>query len=338
MKAAILKCANKLCIEEMDLGRPRPDEVIIDVKACGICGTDVHLYHGGGGSLDAVYPIVLGHEYSGVIREVGAAVDTLAPGDKVAVNPNDMCGHCYYCRTEKPAFCDNHIGIGTNWHGAFAQQAKARARVVHKFSRADFVQASMIEPLSCCLNVFRQCPVSCGDTWLIVGAGPIGMMMMLLARLSGASFIAMAETVEEKRRKSLTLGADAAFSPLERKAPSLAASLGIRRFSRIVDCVGLVSTQEYCLEAAGKGSDVVFFGLGGHDDKVQINPMRLFRNQITLYSSFINPMTFEQTVEIVESGRLDLSTLVSATIPLEDLEEALSSDRLRRTGKVVVVF
>ncbi|MDR3211240.1 MAG: alcohol dehydrogenase catalytic domain-containing protein [Planctomycetota bacterium] len=336
MQAAVLVGKEHLEIQDVLPATPGEDEVTIEVRSSGVCGTDVHIYRGAEGSTDAVFPLIMGHEFSGVVSVVGSKVKDILPGDKAIVNPNIMCGYCNPCRSGHNAFCENHIAVGVNRPGGFAEKITVPKLAVHTFVKSDFDTAAMIEPLSCCLNVFETMPHSLGDSYLIVGGGPIGMMMLQLARLAGARFLAVAELVAAKREKCLRLGADVAFDSRGVPASMAARHHGIKQFDMVIDCVGLPLTQSYSLEAAGRGSRVMFFGLGGAKDILEVKPYTLFNRQVPVYSSFINPYTFTRTVEIVESGRVNLSDIVGAHIGFQDLAAVLEDDTTRSEGKVIL--
>ncbi len=337
MRAAMLVKKGVIEIRELpEVKTPGPDAVVIDVKACGVCGTDVHIYHGSDASCAVELPLVMGHELSGVVAAVGSNVSSILPGEKATVNPNIMCGYCHFCRSGRSAFCENHIAVGVNRPGGFAEQIVVPQQAVHTFAHADFDEAAMIEPLSCCLNVFEVMPHRLGDAYLIVGGGPIGMMMLQLAKMAGARYVAVAEIVAEKRDKCLNLGADAVLNPKSQDVAEIAEQSGIAGFDAVIDCVGLPDTQSYSLSAAGRGAKIMFFGIGDAADVLSLHPYRLFLNQNPVYSSYINPYTFERTVEIVEAGKINLKDIVASRISLDKLETALKDASLRAGGKVLV--
>lgn len=339
MKAALLTATHEIrLVDNFELPEPGPDEIVIDVKASGICGSDVHVYNGSEGSTTVTLPLVMGHEFSGVVSKLGCGVSGYSIGDKVVVNPNIMCGHCHPCRSGRTAFCENHTAVGVSRYGGFAEKVVVPTLAVHKLKKTDFVEASLIEPLSCCMNVFEQIPHKLGDAYLIVGGGPIGMMMLQLARLAGARFVAVSEVVAEKREKCLSLGADAAYDSAVESVRDVAARFDVSRFDTIIECVGRPATQEYALSCAGRMTNVMFFGLGSSKDTIPLNPYRQLINQNTLFASFINPCTFERTLEIVEAGRVNLMPILAGTISLEQLDSVLADPALRSGGKVVVTF
>ena len=147
MKAAVYCGKEDLRVKEVPIREPEDNEVVIRVKYCGVCGTDIHIFHGDGGACDVTPPLIPGHEFSGVVEKVGAAVKTVKPGDRVAGNPNDMCGECYFCKNGKEHFCENNIGVGTTVDGGFAEYVVMHEKQVYKFSEnLNFIEAAMAEP------------------------------------------------------------------------------------------------------------------------------------------------------------------------------------------------
>ena len=323
-------------IEEFEFGAPAPDEVAIEVKYCGICGTDVHVYAGEGGSSEITIPVVPGHEFSGVVCGVGSEVSDFEIGDRVCVDPNDMCGYCEFCQSGRSAFCNNHVAICQTVDGGFAEKVKVRQKQVYKINDLSFEEAAMIEPLSCCMNTFEVFNISLGDIYLIIGAGPIGLLTLQLAKIAGAAFIAVAELQPEKQEKARKLGADLVFNPQQDDLAALLQEKKVTNIDKIVECVGSTATQSYALEVAGKGCEVMFFGLTAPEAELKIKPFELFRKQVSVFSSFINPYTFKPAVDLAINKKLDLLTIMDRIIPLGELTAVLADPALRRKGKVLV--
>lgn len=336
MRGARFYGKHDIRVEEFEMGELAPDEVIIEVKYCGICGTDVHVYEGGSGSSEITVPVVPGHEFSGVINEIGANVKDFSIGDRVCVDPNDMCGYCEFCQSGRSAFCNNHTAICQTIDGGFAEKIKVRQKQVYKIGDLSFEEAAMIEPLSCCLNTFEVFNIRVGDVYLIIGAGPIGLMSLQLAKISGASFIAVAELQPENQKKALELGADLVFNPLEEDITALLDEKGITNIDKIIECVGSTKTQSYALNVAGKGCEVMFFGLTDPDEELAVKPFGLFRNQISVFSSFINPYTFKPAVDLAVHKKVNLMSIMDRIIPLDELTKVLADPTLRCKGKVLV--
>ena len=238
MKACCFYEKNDLRVTEIEKPTPKKDEVLIKVMACGVCGTDVHIFCGDEGCFPTPAGTVLGHEFAGVVEEVGAEVKGLKAGDRVCVDPNQLCGKCYYCLSGIGHFCEEMRGIGTGVNGGFAQYCVVPESQAYKFSeKTDFAAAAMTEPVACCLHGIDLCEISCGDTVAVIGGGMIGMIMLQLAKLSGAGKLILLEPVAEKRAIAETLGADLTIDPIHENVKETLAANGIDRISCVIECV-----------------------------------------------------------------------------------------------------
>ena len=336
MKAAVYHGPGDLRVEEVPVRKLKDNEVKIQVKYCGICGTDIHIFHGDGGCCDVTPPLVPGHEFSGVVAEVGAGVKTVKVGDRVTGDPNDMCGECYFCKNGMQHFCKNNIGIGTTVDGGFAEYVIMREKQVYKVSDdLSFIEAAMTEPISCCLHGIDLCNIKAGDTVLVIGGGPIGMMMMQLAKNAGASKVIMSEPVEEKREQALKLGATKTIDPLHEDVEAVLAEY-CENVNVVIECVGNVHTQADAVRFAGKGATIMYFGLAAPEESFPIRPDDIFKKELHITSSYINPYSFERAIQILESGTVELESLITNVVPLDDIADVFTKPEYRRTGKVMI--
>lgn len=336
MKAAVYHGPGGLRVEEVPVRKLKDNEVKIQVKYCGICGTDIHIFHGDGGCCDVTPPLVPGHEFSGVVAEVGAGVKTVKVGDRVTGDPNDMCGECYFCKNGMQHFCKNNIGIGTTVDGGFAEYVIMREKQVYKVSDdLSFIEAAMTEPISCCLHGIDLCNIKAGDTVLVIGGGPIGMIMMQLAKNAGASKVIMSEPVEEKREQALKLGATKTIDPLHEDVEAVLAEY-CENVNVVIECVGNVHTQADAVRFAGKGATIMYFGLAAPEESFPIKPDDIFKKELHITSSYINPYSFERAIQILESGTVELESLITNVVPLDDIADVFTKPEYRRTGKVMI--
>lgn len=323
-------------MEEVPVRELKDNEVKIQVKYCGICGTDIHIFHGDGGCCDVTPPLVPGHEFSGVVAEVGSKVKTVKVGDRVTGDPNDMCGECYFCKNGMQHFCKNNIGIGTTVDGGFAEYVIMREKQVYKVSDdLSFIEAAMTEPISCCLHGIDLCNIKAGDTVLVIGGGPIGMIMMQLAKNAGASKVIMSEPVEEKREQALKLGATKTIDPLHEDVEAVLAEY-CENVNVVIECVGNVHTQADAVRFAGKGATIMYFGLAAPEESFPIRPDDIFKKELHITSSYINPYSFERAIQILESGTVELESLITNVVPLDDIADVFTKPEYRRTGKVMI--
>lgn len=337
MKAGVFYSKNDLRIEEIPKPSPKAGEVLIKVKACGICGTDVHIYNGDKGCFPTPAGTVLGHEFSGIVEAVGEGVKEIKVGDRVCVDPNKLCGDCYYCKSGIGHFCENMIGIGTGVNGGFAEYCAVPQSQVYKIADStSYEAAAMTEPTACCVHGIDMCNISCGDTVAIIGGGMIGMIMLQLAKLSGAGKLIMIEPVAEKRKIAEKLGADLCIDPIGNDVKRVLGENGINRISAVIECVGKTSTIEQAIDIAGEKSVVMMFGLTAPDDAISIKPFEIFQKEIVLKSSFINPYTQKRALELIDSGKIDVSSVVYSCEPLESLPKILADGSLRAKGKYII--
>lgn len=281
-------------------------------------------------------PLVPGHEFSGVVAEVGAGVKTVKVGDRVTGDPNDMCGECYFCKNGMQHFCKNNIGIGTTVDGGFAEYVIMREKQVYKVSDdLSFIEAAMTEPISCCLHGIDLCNIKAGDTVLVIGGGPIGMIMMQLAKNAGASKVIMSEPVEEKREQALKLGATKTIDPLHEDVEAVLAEY-CENVNVVIECVGNVHTQADAVRFAGKGATIMYFGLAAPEESFPIRPDDIFKKELHITSSYINPYSFERAIQILESGTVELESLITNVVPLDDIADVFTKPEYRRTGKVMI--
>ena len=337
MKSAVLHATKVLTIDNRDIPQPGIGEVLVKVMACGICGTDVHIFEGDKGSADNPLPIVLGHEYSGTVEAVGDGVTGVAKGTRVCIDPNVLCGHCYYCLSGIGHFCENMIGIGTTMDGGFSQYCVVPERAVYPIGEdTSFVEGAMAEPLACCLHGMDMCNVNTGDTVAIIGGGLIGLLMVQLAKIRGAARVVLLEPVAGKREMGQKLGADLCIDPIHDDIATELNEAGIFRLNTVIECVGKPTTIQQAIEIAGKKSVVMLFGLTKPEETITVLPFELFRKEIEIKSSFINPYTIGRAVALIDQKKIDVTSMLAECIPLERLEEVLSSEELRTRGKYVV--
>jgi len=339
MKAAVFYGKNDLRIEQRPMPAVGQEDVLIRVRACGVCGTDMHIFDGAEGAAPTPPQTVLGHEFAGEVVAVGEKVAGIQPGDRVCVDPNQLCNTCDYCREGIGHFCEHMVGIGTTVDGGFAEYCCVPQPQVYVYG-ADltFAQAAMTEPVACCLHGMDLCAIEPGSHVVVIGGGMIGLLMLQLAKARGAAKLVLAEPVAEKRAMALELGADIAVDPLAQDLQTALAEHGITRVHTVIECVGKPATMEKAIAIAGKKSTVMLFGLTAPEDQIQVKPFELFKKEITLKASFINPYTQNRALRLIESGKIDVSAMIHKTIPVEQLPQLLADKRARAAGKYIVTF
>ena len=337
MKAAVFYEKEKLMIKDIEKPTAKAGEVLIKVMACGICGTDVHIFHGDEGAAPTPPGTVLGHEFAGVVEAVGEGVKDVAVGDRVCVDPNKLCNECYYCKSGIGHFCEGMIGIGTTVNGGFAEYCVVPQSQVYKIAdTTTYEMAAMTEPVACCVHGIDMCDISCGDTVAIIGGGMIGMIMLQLAKLSGAGKLIMIEPVASKREEAKKLGADICIDPLNENAKEVLAKNHVDRISTVIECVGKIATLKQAIDIVGQKSTVMMFGLTAPEDTLDIKPFEIFKKEIVLKASYINPYTQKRALELIDGHKIDVSSMIYAVESLEHLSEILSDGKMRAKGKFII--
>ncbi len=337
MKAAVFYGKHDLRVNELAMPNPKKGEVVVQVKACGICGTDVHIFEGDEGAAATPAGTVLGHEFAGVVTAVGEGVLDIAVGDRVCVDPNKLCNDCYYCKSGLGHFCTDMIGIGTTVHGGFAEYCAVPQSQVYKVSDTmSFEQAAMTEPVACCLHGIDMCDINCGDTVLVMGGGMIGLIMLQLAKLKGAATVILSEPVAEKREHAKRLGADLCVDPIRENIEAVLRKHGIERINTVIECVGRPATMQQAIALAGRKSTVMFFGLTKPQEEITVKPFEIFKKEIVIKSSFINPYTQKRALDLIASGKVDVSSMIVEMAPLEELIAILSDPARRAQGKFII--
>jgi 2-desacetyl-2-hydroxyethyl bacteriochlorophyllide A dehydrogenase len=328
----------ELKLNEIDLRDPGEGELLIKNMVCGVCGTDVHIFHGEPGSADVTPPVILGHEYSGIVEKVGKGVTSFKPGDKVTIDPNTYCGVCRFCRNDKKQMCEGNQAFGVTMDGGFAEYSLIPAAQAYLLNDdIDFETGAMTEPLACCIHGIDLAGIRAGTSVLVVGGGAIGLIMVQLARLVGASPIIVSEPVEMRRNVALATGADFAIDPTASKPEEqIYALTGLRGADVVIECAGVLPATKQAFDCAAKGATVLLFSVPKPDAVFGLPLFDVFKKELTIKGSFINPTTHNRAVELINSKRIDVSKIITHRFGLSELEKAIEVQSGNQSIKVVV--
>ncbi|WP_456059427.1 zinc-dependent alcohol dehydrogenase family protein [Brachyspira pilosicoli] len=337
MKAAVFYGKQKIVVEDVNIKEPKDNEVLIKVKYSGVCGTDVHIYEGEKGCTDVKPPRILGHELSGCVEKIGKNVTKVKIGDKVAVDPNDYCNNCYYCNNAKKHLCSNMTAVGVSLDGGFAEYVTVKENLVFKVAdNVSYESAAMVEPISCCLHGIDLMDIKQGDTVMVVGAGNIGLMMIQLLKYKGAVNIIAVEPFEKRRERAKKYGANIVIDPINDNTEEILKNNNIFNIDKVIDCAGKVQTAEYSIKYAGKGAEIMLFGLTAPDDEVKIKPFEMFQKELTIKTSFVNPYAFERAANLLAKGIIDVSEIITDIVDLENINDVFTNKLYTRDGKVLI--
>ena len=331
MKAWVFTEPGKHVLTTVDDPKPAPNQVLVRVKACGICGSDV-AYHFGKSSLetpDGKGPLILGHEFSGEVTEVGAMAQGLfRAGDRVVLDPVQYCNACSICKRGYPNLCENKAVLGVSADGGFAEYALSAYTSVHKLPESvDYITGALTEPLACATYGVQNLQVAPGNSVAVFGVGPIGQMMLQLCKSSGASPVYAIDPKDYRLAIARSLGADGVINTGDAASADYCSDLTAQvkdltngmMLDRAIVATGSVEAMEAALAITGRRSVIVFFGLPGDDAMVALPALKSILWDKTIRFSWLAPNMWPKALDALGAGLLNTGPLVSETIPLDQL-------------------
>lgn len=325
MKAAVLVEPKKFDVRNVETPSIGDDDALIRVNRCGICGTDIHIFHGRYAAESL--PMVPGHEFAGTIEAVGSKVDHLTEGQKVVVDINIGCGHCYWCRRNEILNCPEMQQVGITRDGAFAEYVAVPARLVIPAPNeaADEVLA-LTEPVACVVRAARKADVRFGQSVVILGAGPIGNLHIQMMRLVGAAPIIVAEVSPERSAMAREAGADVVVTdPTTLKDTVLELTDG-RGADIVIESVGIPQLYQDAFALIRKGGHVAAFGLTGPGETVPLDILDTILQENSVKGSVAGMgEDMHDALTLLWHGRFDVTRFTGATYPIEDIQSAFDS-------------
>jgi len=321
-------------------------EVVIRVAACGICGSDLHEYlHGPLYIPKAPHPltgmtppVTLGHEFCGSVVEVGAGVETVRTGDRVTVNPCLLCGRCAWCRRGQFNYCARLGSVGLSRDGALAPLVAVPAYGCHALPPGiDDEQGASVEPLAVAVHAYRRARLTGVERVAILGAGPIGLLMLQVLKARGAGWVVVIEPREERRRLARDFGADSVIDPeAQDPARAVAQLTEDERVGVAFECVGSAPAFASALRVTGKGGRVVVVGLV--PETVPMNLLGLLAHEKEIVGSSAYVDEFPEAIDLLARGRARIAPLVTARVPLsEALPRGIEALLRREEGHVKIL-
>lgn len=310
-------------LELVDMPQPSMGEhdVLVRVKACGICGSDVHGYDGSTGR--RLPPIVMGHEAAGVVEEVGAAVNAFRKGDHVTFDSTVYCGHCFFCIRGDRNLCDNRqvVGVSTpefRRHGAFAEFVSVPEHIVYKLPpELPFAHAALIEAVSVAVHAVNLTPIKLNDTAVVVGAGMIGLLALQAVRLAGAGKVIAVDVDDAKLATAKQLGADEIVNSKNVDAPqAIRAMSGGRGADVVLEAVGATQPIKTAIDSVRKGGAVTL--IGNVSPAIEIPLQSVVTRQIKLIGSCASCGEYPECIDLLARGAIRIEPILSAEAPLSD--------------------
>lgn len=315
MRAALVAAPGVVELVELPDPVPAPGEVVVEVAAVGLCGTDLHLLAGEHGAL----PVVPGHEVSGTVVGVGHDVRSLRVGDRVAVDPNLPCRRCRQCRSGRENLCPDLGALGITTAGGAAElMAAPEGCCVVLPDAVDLGDATLVEPLSCAVRGYDVLRTQVGASVLVLGAGTMGLMMLALAARTGAVRVDVVERTDDRRARAVAAGCSAAAATTDELDQP-------HGWDVVVDATGNPAAIADGLARVASGGTFLQFGVASPSARVELSPYDVYRREITITGSMAVLHSFERAVDLYAAGVLDASLLVTDRVPLARCAQALDA-------------
>lgn len=312
MNALRIITPNQLELVQIPIPEPQGDQVLIKVMASGICGTDIHIFRG---EYMGDYPIIPGHEFSGIVEKIGADVTRFKPGDRVAVEPNIACDNCYNCLNNRHNFCLNWSGVGVTQPGGMEQYVTAPEKAVFDIGDIPFEHGAFMEPLSCVLHGVERLDPDLASSILIIGVGPIGILLLQVLRHYGAAEITVVDKNQSRTSFAAEMGANTVATDLD----------GLKRddYDAVVDATGVIPVMSRCIDFVRHGGKVLFFGVPPIGKSISIEAFPIFRKGLTILSSFTSVRNSYQALELIKHNQISLEGLVSHKLELGGFQDGI---------------
>lgn len=343
MKAAMLKGIEDLHYGDYPAPRPGPDDLLLRVRACAVCATDVKIYHHGHRLIK--FPRITGHEVTGEVLEAGEKVAGFRPGDRVQVAAAVPCGYCWYCLRGAQSMCENLTAVGYHYNGGFAQQMLVPGRLLRNACvniippGISFREAALAEPLACAVNGQEISHVAFGETVLVIGAGPIGCLHVQLARIRGAARVLLADVDGQRLAAAAFTGADRLVNPGEEDLPAAVREANDGRLAdQVIVAAGSPAAQVAALSAvASRGTVNLFGGLPKDRPTVTLDTNIIHYGECRLVGTHGSaPRHNTQALAVLAARTIDARPYISEVFPLADIRRALDAAEARRGLKVIV--
>jgi 2-desacetyl-2-hydroxyethyl bacteriochlorophyllide A dehydrogenase len=329
MKAVVIEEPHQVDVKQIEDPTPGPGDIVVEVEACGICGTDIHVLEGD--FEPTRYPIVPGHEFCGNAVAVGSEVRNVRVGDFVAVDPSLFCGRCYFCQLGRGNLCENWnaLGVGATF-GACAEYVRAPAPNAYSLP-GDLPRrwGTLVEPLSCAVHGFDQIDLRLAKSYLVYGAGTMGLMLAQLAAHTGGKTVDLVDTNPGRLDLARRLAADrVATSADELDEP--------RGWDVVIDATGVVPAIEDGLRRVKRGGTFLVFGVANAEATARFSPFRVYNDEINIVGSMAVLHSFERARDLLVKGVIDCEAMLTHRFPLDDYTTAIDTFR-QGTGLKVQV-
>lgn len=329
MNAAVLHAAKTIKVESQPMPELKPGMVLLRVRRAGICGSDLHYFeHGYCAAFVPTQPFILGHEFTADVAAVADVVDSVKVGARVTANPARSCGFCEYCKAGRPNLCQKIIMLGSAstkppTDGAFAEFVTVRADQCHVLPpEMDDALGAMMEPFAVALHAVKRAGAVSGKRVLVVGGGPIGLLVAMTARTFGATPVALSDIVAARREQAQKLGADVTLDPSAKNLAEQVREINGDGFDVVFEASGARPALRQAFDLVRPGGTIVQIGTLGTED-VPLPANLLMNREINFIGSMRYGNVFDEAIRLVAAKRIDLRPLITAVLPFTDAGEAM---------------
>lgn len=326
MKALKIITPHNLEIVQIEIPEPKENEILIKVMSSGICGTDLHILDG---EYLGEYPIIPGHEFSGTVIKAGDKVKRIKVGDKVAVEPNIPCDNCSYCLSNQQNFCENWTATGVSLPGGMSQYVVAPEKAAFNIGNLSFDEGAFVEPLSCVLHGVGKVAPKMADKVLIVGCGPIGMLLIQAVKNCGVTNITVVEPDSIRNAEAVRLGADKTETSLDKVQKD--------GYDIVIDATGILPLMSKSLEFVKRGGKILLFGVPPKKN-VEFDAFTMFLKGVSIMTSYTSLRNSFQAVSLLETGKIDVKPLISHRLPLEDFQRAVEIIKGKKENVLKIII
>jgi 2-desacetyl-2-hydroxyethyl bacteriochlorophyllide A dehydrogenase len=318
LKGVVLDAVEKISLKDIPVPKVSSGNVLIQVKACGICGTDVHAYYG---DWRPSFPLVLGHELAGVVKKIGPDVKYIKTGDRVSVSPDIYCNNCDMCRSGNEKFCRNWKSIGSSQDGAFAEYCLCPEKIVYRIhENTSFEKATFIEPIACVLSAIKQIPEVYTKKILILGAGSIGLSFIMCLKTMSPLKLDILSRTDEKLKLAKVYGATETFNTTDVEGNYQ--DIIKEKYDVVIDATGVTEVVENSFNLLDRGGELYIFGLAKTKNILKLNHYLIFDRNIKINGVYPDLRSFGVIIEMLENETIDPEPIISHKYKLDDFMEA----------------
>lgn len=341
MKALKYEKPEVFGVTEVPLPKIRDSDVLIKVRACGVCGTDLHIHEG---EFIAKFPLIPGHETVGVVAALGKDVKGFQVGERVVADNSELCNECFYCRRGQLLLCENFNAHGVTMDGGFAEYCAYPAGKVFKIKNLSDVDATLLEPASCAAHGLEKIAPKLGSSVLMFGAGPTGLVLSQMLRQNGGCNVVVAAPKGLKMDLAKQLGAADVYVELSRDKDEAAKQFAQLKednpygFDIVVEATGSVSILEDSINYVRRGGKLVVYGVYSNAARVSWSPAKIFGDEITIIGSFSETYMFPAAISYLDSGKVKVKGIVNKVYTLGQWQECLDAMKNKSAIKAAIVF